>query len=181
MGLGLHEPRNWFNICAKKHPWSKLCNLTRLEAQIHRRLKVQRFVFVLLTVYYLWKKSFSSISHTSSWDQIFFFFFQEKYTRLLFSFWKNMTTKYISNSLFSWIKIKQHMPILFTARENKGYALKKHTVHFYTYPLLQRQVACIPPHGWVSFVFVLLRKPTLCQTTTNVFKFLNRVGIILFF
>lgn len=110
-----------------------------------------------------------------------FFFFQEKYTRLFFSFWKNMTTKYISNSLFSWIKIKQHMPILFIARENKGYALKKHTVHFYTYPLLQRQVACIPPHGWVSFVFVLLRKPTLCQTTTNVFKFLNRVGIILFF
>lgn len=77
MGLGLHEPRNWFNICAKNHPWSKLCNSTRLEAQIHHRLKVQRFVFVF-TECITYGKNPLAVSVIHLHESRFSYFFQKK-------------------------------------------------------------------------------------------------------
>lgn len=109
-----------------------------------------------------------------------FLIFSKKNYKFAFQFLKRYDYEiYFKFSIFLEKNSTAYAYFIHCQREQRICVKEAYSTFLYV-PTLTK-AGCVYTTTWVSFVFVLLRKPTLCQTTTNVFEFLNRVGIIYFF
>lgn len=148
-GFMTASPKELFHSCGDINPWSKFFKSWRTEAQLGCRKSKEIFYNQHIT----WRGKNPlavEIIHLKGADKAFLFpeaisFYKFEF-ELLKRYDYSLYFKF-SNDLFPWRKSKQHMHILFVARQNKEYTLNRNTLYFCTQVLIPRHNVCRQSHG----------------------------------